>query len=1854
MCVVRPAAAKIQRRPPDTATITKIQQQPAGSRVGALTFPQRYTKEGHNLFGMEGFTTRTTRSTDRSARGSRTTPSLASIPAYKGRYLTIDDAPLGSDTKATLLQWARDGRLSAWEDLALVLKGVAENIGNFQSIGEWRASIPVAQLLVDAILAADSPPAAASARRASATAGATPELVAAAKHIRANMAHYGTTDYTETGVVDVHINNEHIDNAVLQANTAEANARTTAFPGPNGTKYLVALDHHHANAKRGIKCGTNAGCDPNVGACSVCPGITLRRFPDDSVCHGVGSESCGGWSARIIWIDSPENEESDEPDKVRVNRTAITAVHQTYGPAPGQMQMRFTVNLPEAPNTPIRVTYRAPRAGPVLSWIAREIGGATADSIHEFANRTIFKLPVAAEVAPFTLDYLFGLSEAETRDAVIRVLKQYPLGSDPERTVPALSAVRGALIRAVAASNTVVSDEIAYLARHPELVAGLSTQITADSLMAALSPREAIASALLRMAAHTKAAFGNERRAADLAQAARLIAMYTGRWDARVFAEDETLPRLLRTALVRNVIHDFMLGFQSGADDRADSEPEGRTTAAQFVAKLIAEVPSITERRAAALVRRGLDSFYKLAGAHDVLAEHELLSVRYRNDLFSPIPRNELAGAWEFAMTAIFGSPREGLLTREGEKIDQSRWTFVGPVYSAEGSVIDPANWTAHSRNATGGNSPVNTVHVAFLARPEYGAKYLDTVRIGLAQRFRGEFLPVMPARDGSKTLTQTLAASATTTSPVRRLTLHIVTSEAEWPFQITRLIVPDAQWAALTARARRNGIFITPAGVDARLSRDAPIVRSVADVFALAGVNIVSETDLVISDADTVLPTPDPNEPSIVPVAEIAAAVGAAAVQNDGLRALEIEARIDDVNARAFYALVESAPSWYGMVGYAESSITYFAKDDSAAVPLGRSSTVIREERDAASRRIVAKTEHMKLFDPFSGVRFSVATEEDISALYGGGDPGSATLKRQRKRWSVRDNDVRIDMTRVETFDVIGEALVKQPDSPTFEIELEALDLGVVHATFNQVLLRVLRRVFDTPLYYEIPVRSLVFKDFNESVKRMHRVFFPSQEAIKAALPAAFRGARGRFGALTPSAQEKLRQLRAANAMMPNAMLLATGFAAAPRNLKRRDLTQNGLGGSGRTRYTVSLKADGVTAFLFVHFSGIWVVSPPLGAALVLLPDAPEIEAAIEKYEGCVVIGEDVPLASRTSEAPERGARMFVPFDLIAPPHNSRAISRFDANDYLSRYAAASAVSRELGALDPTKFFVVIKTVAPIKGHTPESVSVAIRELREDAGFKSDGYIFTPISAPSNPFGGNPTPPLHRRVLSEFPDVCKFKPWNQLTVDLRLNYAGGAPVLTVVAGGGARHGGPPSEKPFAPEGEMFDFENRVDWRAAFFTSALVGTSVPDGAVIEFGPENDGGGSAAPEQDEEMSVAMVTDQVITEQEREFLTGPTDPRRINLVPRRLRLDKPLPNQETIANDVWDDVKRPLDLATVAGSTNFELLFQQNNRLKTMIFNRAFDAGQGAAVLVDLGSGQGGDLHKFAKHIAAKTLLAVILVEPNDDNYAELLARIAELPPHVGRVMFPVHARAEDLGAITAALRSVLDELYQAETPAERVAVSMMLSLSFFFSSAEKLAELGATLSAIQRVTAAPVTRVDGGRRETYRIRTPVKFHYFTVEGERVRDLFNTRQANELTLGPARMVFGGGVRSEAARCSTVAVVSVPCGVRLGAQAFRVEPVTQVTVPSRKRRASPKRGTSAAIACATELEPETLWIDIRGKIVRDQTEYLVDLPRLEPWLSFTAPPKSSLIEPFLSADEIVFGSLFVYGEAQILESA
>lgn len=222
--------------------------------------------------------------------------------------------------------------------------------------------------------------------------------------------------------------------------------------------------------------------------------------------------------------------------------------------------------------------------------------------------------------------------------------------------------------------------------------------------------------------------------------------------------------------------------------------------------------------------------------------------------------------------------------------------------------------------------------------------------------------------------------------------------------------------------------------------------------------------------------------------------------------------------------------------------------------------------------------------------------------------------------------------------------------------------------------------------------------------------------------------------------------------------------------------------------------------------------------------------------------------------------------------------------------------------------------------------------------------------------------------------------------------------------------------------------------------------------------------------------------------------------IVLEPKLIRTDKRFPNEDRVAEDNWNDINQPVTYETLTGKT-FDILRLSNNQIKRELISKILPGSD----LVDIGSGYGGDIDKWSN------LNKVLAIEKLVPNAEEFKNRLSKKSDDVKNKVELLVCGGEDYGIILPVAikhfgwdkrRNDLPPLY----------ISMMLSLSFFWKSYDMLANLSRTIKNIIK------TYHEAGGIH------PVKFVYYTIEGERTLEFFKLYGfGKEIKLGPAKMSF-----------------------------------------------------------------------------------------------------------------------------------
>lgn len=160
-------------------------------------------------------------------------------------------------------------------------------------------------------------------------------------------------------------------------------------------------------------------------------------------------------------------------------------------------------------------------------------------------------------------------------------------------------------------------------------------------------------------------------------------------------------------------------------------------------------------------------------------------------------------------------------------------------------------------------------------------------------------------------------------------------------------------------------------------------------------------------------------------------------------------------------------------------------------------------------------------------------------------------------------------------------------------------------------------------------------------------------------------------------------------------------------------------------------------------------------------------------------------------------------------------------------------------------------------------------------------------------------------------------------------------------------------------------------------------------------------------------------------------------------QRYRPDKIQGNNVKIALDVWADIEKPMSKSTLTG-TDLVLMRKSDNIFKDNIL---YTYGRGAGTLIDIGSGRGGDIAKWAR-VGFRRVYAI---EPNGENRKEFSSRLknmgkrqkASLPDIT---LLDFGAEESDTLLAVEGLRAKFEE----SNPDHVRLVTSFFSLTYFFS------------------------------------------------------------------------------------------------------------------------------------------------------------------------------------------------------------
>lgn len=488
------------------------------------------------------------------------------------------------------------------------------------------------------------------------------------------------------------------------------------------------------------------------------------------------------------------------------------------------------------------------------------------------------------------------------------------------------------------------------------------------------------------------------------------------------------------------------------------------------------------------------------------------------------------------------------------------------------------------------------------------------------------------------------------------------------------------------------------------------------------------------------------------------------------------------------------------------------------------------------------------------------------------------------------------------------------------------------------------------------------------------------------------------------------------------------------PRNIKYKDIIYGGIVGHPDITYNVTHKTDGQRRQLLIHDSGIFLFSTTNDfnkISIYSLSAYFNDNTNISGMTGYILDGELVSKSKRLSGS-SGSQYWYLIFDCLSVPKNTEIGTKVTGTRNIQDEPFLTRMENSQLIADIVKNPIIeISTKTFYSLETPIiffEVETKMFEEEENLPYLQDGFIFTPLEI-SYTLMKNQNIKKQDRTLSKYPEIVKWKPKEKLTMDLEIiwnNYRGNTSLSLMMS----------TKKNSRGKTEFVgDWINSFDINMVDMNQKLLDTT--SGIIGEFYWDYD---------------------------RELL-----------VLERIRVDKTKPNSEDIVLDIWEDIHNPIEKDTLTGNS-MNLLRRYHNRIKNSLY-KVMDKD---LTLLDIGSGRGGDVSKW------KDFSKVVAVEPNIDNYKELVNRINVF--NMQDKVFAINTKGEDTKGITSAVKSFIGTRVDV--------VSMMLSLSYFWESKQILDKLFQTIIS--------------------NISEKGKFIFLTIDGNVVENFFNPQLGNGVVL------------------------------------------------------------------------------------------------------------------------------------------
>lgn len=715
--------------------------------------------------------------------------------------------------------------------------------------------------------------------------------------------------------------------------------------------------------------------------------------------------------------------------------------------------------------------------------------------------------------------------------------------------------------------------------------------------------------------------------------------------------------------------------------------------------------------------------------------------------------------------------------------------------------------------------------------------------------------------------------------------------------------------------------------------------------------------------------------------------------------QSLELEVRLGEVNYTEFQRVYCYLCNRFG-----EADIQH-SEDYKKGITR---QTIVTNKDGTSSILSIEKNELLRVIDTDIGYKISLSSEVNIPEQKQIIDPD---LTRLKHRYSWVNFPVRYDLTKVTQTERNKDTITR------YEIELEMIsdilisrnqklsndELSKFNSDLNRLsneTLFLLMRIQNTDLLYKKSMKNAVANFINEKTnaenyKRISGNKYPTKEGE-----------------------------------------IAKELIVQARDLKLKDILSKGI----LNNYSVTVKAEGYRKLLVIHSTGIWLIFNTEFCKIAELP--PDWRP----YENTILDGEDIPVEHRYINKEAR--HYYLPFDTIL--FKGKDVT----SEPLKKRLEYTKSIRSLGVLFSGKTPMLVTEEKPFYFfNTPEQFYKSVKDALNNNSknkYENDGLIFTPVNIKYNPQSDRF--PLRERILSKYPDICKWKPQEKLTIDLSVN------ISISHRGLFANKKGQKELVEFKGSSVYpFDPETQIDWFSPFFKN-------PNGTILEMAPKIDTQGN-------------------------FVK--VDGRYI-LTPIRVRSDKLRPNGIDIANDVWENINNPIKLSTIRGE-DVLLMRKYHNRIKSELLKNTIEG----SLLVDIGSGNGGDITKWGN------FTQILAIEPDEEHIEEFKRRLKYTDPTISNKIHLLQAGGENTSLIVDKFKKIFYNKVVANNEPVPLYISMMLSLSFFFSPERKtmLKDLAKTIRQINNMYYDLVFEQIGDEKTIPK----VNFIFLTIEGERTLEL-----------------------------------------------------------------------------------------------------------------------------------------------------